>query len=816
MKRTKIIIIFVFFLSSFLLAAQQQFDIYSFNIPQGYSAQINGESMVITSPDEKISLLLIPVRQCNDIAYVEFGKDWSQFVSSKYTVLGFPNRVTTRFPDGWEMTTGQAKVVNGEVTMWIQLRNFTKSDKKATIIIFAIDENQQESVRNFMSGLSLSDTPKTISPRAAVDNRKEASPVPEPQAQITNNKVEVWMRIKSGAWNMSAGYYTGNYYDLSANRMAYTVLFPDGSYTGNEIPRTGLSGFSKNVPEAAGYTWGAYTRQGGILHIKSDYEDLNLVYRSDAVLENPSSSFLYYRCKPVDGLKLNGSWSYIPNSVNDPYYDEPGCRQVIFFRDDMTFSDRGAFVSDCRYPGRDPQEAPGNGTYSISNFTLFLRYDDGRIIRKSFTGALMNDPLKDNRIIYIGGINFFKRETATGSQLNTEKPQLTGQSVQANKEPALYGNLIYRIPQGWTSKESPGFMEIFPERLAEQEVFSIILLKGKSSSLSLQDELAATWDEFAGMLGASKLMEVNGKNYNENEISRTLAGWEYISGHGSIRTSSDFFVHAYIIRVNDRNERVIVLAKEIRLDGVRNNIDPTVHHYPYYVTITDFIYNLGFGNFRNRTLPEPPSQVAGISGVWAGMGFIGGELKSTYIIFFPNGQVYYGSRFPVMGLYGLDTYAERERVPRYWGTYDFKSTEGTVKMPYGVFPVRLEGNNLIVKPISEEHRFIKVPATDNIRLNGTWTIDGENNIPATITFGQDGSFTDKGALKVLDHSLYLYYSIADGGGSGKYLVKDHTIIFSYNDGRKLQIAFPGLNLDRNDSSPEKLVLSFNEDILIKQ
>ena len=95
-------------------------------------------------------------------------------------------------------------------------------------------------------------------------------------------------------------------------------------------------------------------------------------------------------------------------------------------------------------------------------------------------------------------------------------------------------------------------------------------------------------------------------------------------------------------------------------------------------------------------------------------------------------------------------------------------------------------------------------------------ITGENDQPFTVSFSQDGNFTDNGALKVLDHSLYQYYSLADGGGTGTYCVIDHTMIFNYSDGRVLKIAFPGIEYDHANLSPDELVLSFNEDVLKKQ
>lgn len=68
---------------------------------------------------------------------------------------------------------------------------------------------------------------------------------------------------------------------------------------------------------------------------------------------------------------------------------------------DGTFDNRGIF-RDCRYPDRDLQNAPGKGRYAISNFTLTLNYDDGRVVQWALTGVGNKNPATENTILYIG------------------------------------------------------------------------------------------------------------------------------------------------------------------------------------------------------------------------------------------------------------------------------------------------------------------------------------------------------------------------------------------------------------------------------
>lgn len=396
------------FLVSTSLFSQEKFDVYRFSIPANYKQQVAEKSVVLSTPDDKLSILLIPAKQAGNDNFSEFGSDWELFVTAKYTVLGFPNRKTTDFTGGWKMTTGQSKVQNGEQSMWVQLRNFIKNRKKATILFFAVDDKQQTAIQQFVSSLHLSDSVYALAETKPAGDNSVQSKIKYDSSQ--QKVVEVWMQVKTGAFNMSNDYYFGNYYDLSKNRMAYRVFFPDGNYTASEMPAEGLLFFNINSADAPQYTWGKYSRSADGITVKSAYENKKLNYLTKDKLEDPGWSNPLYKCKPVDGLKLDGSWSYIPNSEKDPYYDEPGCRPVIYFTKDGKFNDRGVFVSDCRYPNQYPENVPGEGTYEIKNFSLVLNYNDGRTIYKSFTAALGNNPFARNEIIYIRRNAFFKRK----------------------------------------------------------------------------------------------------------------------------------------------------------------------------------------------------------------------------------------------------------------------------------------------------------------------------------------------------------------------------------------------------------------------
>jgi len=143
--------------------AQQQFDVYTFSVPKEYKSQAASGNLVLSSPDDRLSILLIKAKNIANNPYEEFDGDWNTFVTSKYQVLGSANRKTTDFSNGWKMTTGQSYVRNGEQRMWVQIRNFTKAGSKASTIYFAVDDQQEAAIQNFIGTLSLSDTPSAKS-----------------------------------------------------------------------------------------------------------------------------------------------------------------------------------------------------------------------------------------------------------------------------------------------------------------------------------------------------------------------------------------------------------------------------------------------------------------------------------------------------------------------------------------------------------------------------------------------------------------------------------------------------------------------------
>jgi hypothetical protein len=104
---------------------------------------------------------------------------------------------------------------------------------------------------------------------------------------------------------------------------------------------------------------------------------------------------------------------------------------------------------------------------------------------------------------------------------------------------------------------------------------------------------------------------------------------------------------------------------------------------------------------------------------------------------------------------------------------------------------------------------------DGATFNGTYVLSAVNGKIPAITFSSDGRFTDNGAIKVLYHEYVDCLNPALAPGSGTYEVRDYTVLFTYSDGRRIKLAFLGAEYSRSNPSPASLLMSFNEDKLIR-
>ena len=216
-----------------------------------------------------------------------------------------------------------------------------------------------------------------------------------PSFKPSNNLEGPWMRL-----------HTTQYYGdlISSGSPEWIVFFKNGRIK-NAVPDDPAA-FDYNASDL-----GYYEISGSNAKSKwySNVDWSTIKFKSNDQIEINSQP--YYRCKPVDGLKLEGTWTSYANP-NDPSLDDGnGAKSMISFSKNGSFTDYGIFVSILDQTVFDrPKTQPGSGTYSINNFCLTLNYSNGTTRRISFSGYLGTDLFSNDNTICLQNLKFRKRD----------------------------------------------------------------------------------------------------------------------------------------------------------------------------------------------------------------------------------------------------------------------------------------------------------------------------------------------------------------------------------------------------------------------
>jgi hypothetical protein len=377
-----------------------------------------------------------------------------------------------------------------------------------------------------------------------------------------------------------------------------------------------------------------------------------------------------------------------------------------------------------------------------------------------------------------------------------------------------YGTIAFTAPKGWKIQPYQGGVDIMPADITKGEFLDITFLPSKKFTGLLSKALAESWEDACRQFNVEKTRTVDNMPYDILTEKKSFKGWDYIRAHGSVRgNGGDFYLHLFIVRINNRIERIVIVSKENR----DNLTDYHSYNNPKYnQVIQEFLFSIQFDDWKDPELSNGSLTGNEIAGAWNGISMFGGKLNTSYAIFFSNGQVFFGSRFQLHGLDGINTWIEAEITPRYWGTYQFKNGSGMIKMSHEEIPVFKQGNDIILKTNNTDHRFIRLPSVDGAILNGNYVFsEWDGKIPS-ISFKPDGRFEDKGALFITEHVTNFPVRMTDHFGSGKYEIKNFTVIFNYDDGRQFKAAFPGQGYDKSNPSPPTLTIGWNDDTMKKQ
>ena len=408
-------------------------------------------------------------------------------------------------------------------------------------------------------------------------------------------------------------------------------------------------------------------------------------------------------------------------------------------------------------------------------------------------------------------------KTKTAIVNNNIKP------VQTNGAAGKFGLMNYAAPAGWSEEKFSDGVVFKPTDLVSDEHLAIQIMQPLNISGSLEQALAQSFEEATTMYNGSSMYQSGGK-YSKNASSKSYNGWEYIRGKGGIRVNdgtqhgTEYGLELFVIKINNRFERVAIFESRKYCKGT--SLYYASDRRSYRNGIEHLLFSLHFTDFNGPVLS--PGSLTGnvLVGAWQGTiqstSATGLKLEVLSPIFLTNGQVYFGSKFPIEGLDGIHTRLPPQLNNRDWGTYTFSNGRGVVKMPYASIPFIMKGNELIFTKNQTDWPFYQLPSVDGANFNGTYIMSAVNGKIPSISFTSEGKFADNGALKQLYHEYIECLNPAVTPGSGRYAVKDYSIVFKYTDGRKIVLAFLGAGYDKNNPAPPTLRMSFNEDPMIRQ
>lgn len=391
--------------------------------------------------------------------------------------------------------------------------------------------------------------------------------------------------------------------------------------------------------------------------------------------------------------------------------------------------------------------------------------------------------------------------------------------IQSTVGTGKFRLMTYTAPAGWSEQQFSDGVVFKPLDLPAGEQLAIQIMEPLNATGSLEQALAQSFDEATAMYKATSMYQAGGK-YGKKASQKSFNGWEYIRGLGGIQIGgNEQGLEVFVVQVNNRFERVAVLESRKYCGGVSRYY--STDRVNYRTDIENLLFSLQFSDFNGKVLRSGVAKGSGIIGLWQGTiqgtgAATGLNLEVFSPVFFTNGQVYFGPKFPTEGLDGLNSRVPPELYPRNWGTYTFSNGSGILKLPFADIPIRTEGNKLIVTKNQRDWPLYKLNDVDGARFSGTYRMSESYGIIPVISFTADGQFTDNGAIRVLYHQGSDCANPGFKPGSGSYEVRNYSIMFNYSDGRKIKIAFLGTEYEKNNPSPPKLRMSYNEDPLIRQ
>ncbi len=393
-------------------AASVTYGRLTFTPPAGWQVQTRESDMVLSGVDQAkgiYMLILISKDQPGSGATESmFASEWKALARGNFPGAAAPETSAGALPSGLKYREGTASVtLNANPALATLLVLDGGSRIQSVLFITPGPEARQAfepQLLGFLGGLSMAGAPGGASRPSLPAPSVNATPSsPADRGRFEGAGIAgVWMGFKSAP-------ILGSY----EPQPRWTVFFTDGRVF-EDLPDEGLDHFDRarsQADPARGRYWGTYTLAGGqgaITKPGARFPTRIAVLGADKITLD---DVVFNRCRNPKGLRLEGAWTSYSNPRDPALGALPeGKRPVIAFDRTGKFADGGIFATLLRtnWGAEDPIDAAGTGSYAFGDYTLVLRYDDGRVLEVAFTALLSADPANTNDILFFRRNHFNK------------------------------------------------------------------------------------------------------------------------------------------------------------------------------------------------------------------------------------------------------------------------------------------------------------------------------------------------------------------------------------------------------------------------
>ena len=368
-------------------AQTKTFDLVTFTPPKGWDETVTADAILYSKEDTKgdaCTLRLYRSISASSDSNTNFDKAWESLVRDSLGVTSAPEREAMIEEKGWRAESGYAQFTYQGANCVVALIAMTRGSQLVNLVVITNSADFEKEITAFSDSFSFKPAAPVASQPPAAVKEGGAGPIPE-----------VWMvnkfKIKPG-------------YDVVQMTPVWVAFFPNGDY----FPYFPEGGFWNFDLKRSGQSWGKATHQGNTIAARSSYGNIDFVKKGPEHMESPNyTSNTWYKCRSVDGLRLEGAYTPDLDVYNKTtgFLPAPEKRPIIFFKKDGTFINEGLSYANVT---RSPDYALGSGTYQIKNFSLILNYADGRRVQVGFVGIKNVDPAGEPTTYFINNLLNYK------------------------------------------------------------------------------------------------------------------------------------------------------------------------------------------------------------------------------------------------------------------------------------------------------------------------------------------------------------------------------------------------------------------------